>query len=341
MSQTIDDTANAEKPFLIDGFNRSIAYLRLSVTDRCDFRCQYCMAEDMTFLPRSEVLSLEELARVARVFVDLGVRKIRVTGGEPLVRKGVDSLLYEIGKLEQLDELAITTNASQLAQRATILREAGVRSLNISLDTLEANSFKRITRTGDLARVLTGIDAAVAAGFERIRLNAVILKGQNEDQILPLAEYAIARGIDIAYIEEMPLGQVNAAGKALELVTSDRVLDILRETHVLEEVMSQAHAGPARYFSVAGSRSKVGVISPHSNNFCSSCNRLRVTAEGQLLLCLGNEHAISLRDIMRDGASDQALTDAIRQALYYKPERHVFDQPDEPQILRFMNASGG
>ena len=341
MSQTIDDNANAEQPSLIDGFNRSIAYLRLSVTDRCDFRCQYCMAENMTFLPRSEVLSLEELARVARIFVDLGVRKIRVTGGEPLVRKGVDGLLQEIGKLEQLDELAITTNASQLAHRATILRDAGVRSLNISLDTLEADSFKRITRTGDLARVLAGIDAAIKAGFERIRLNAVILKGQNEDQILPLSEYAIARGIDIAYIEEMPLGQVNTAGKALELVTSDRVLAILREAHALEEVASQAHSGPARYFSIAGSESKVGVISPHSNNFCSSCNRLRVTAEGQLLLCLGNEHAINLRDIMRDGASDQVLSAAIRQALHYKPERHVFDQPDEPQILRFMNASGG
>ncbi len=341
MAELKNDIVTPHQSPLIDSFDRSISYLRLSVTDRCDFRCQYCMAEEMTFLPRSQVLSLEELARIAKVFVGLGVRKIRVTGGEPLVRKGVDHLLQIIGKIPQLEELAITTNASQLSQRAPALRAAGVSSLNISLDTLDPDNFRRITRTGDLARVLSGIDAAISAGFERIRLNAVILKDQNEDQILPLSEFAIDRGIDIAYIEEMPLGQVNVAGKALELVTSDCVLAMLREQHTLDEVSAQVHAGPARYFAVAGSASKIGVISPHSNNFCSSCNRLRVTAEGQLLLCLGNEHAISLRDIMRDGASDDELTKAIHQALYYKPERHVFDQPNEPQILRFMNASGG
>ena len=341
MNGPTNNMLTIQEPPLIDGFDRSIAYLRLSVTDRCDFRCQYCMAEEMTFLPRSQVLSLEELARIAKIFVELGVRKIRVTGGEPLIRKGIDTLLQTIGKLPQLEELAITTNASQLPRRAKALHAAGVRNLNISLDTLDADGFRRITRTGDLAQVLSGIDAALAAGFERIRLNAVILKSQNEDQILPLAEFAIARGIDIAYIEEMPLGQVNAAGKALELVTSDRVLAILHQQHTLAAISAQAHAGPARYFSVAGSVSKIGVISPHSNNFCSSCNRLRITAEGQLLLCLGNEHAISLRDIMRDGATDEALKKAIRQALHYKPERHVFDQPNEPQILRFMNASGG
>lgn len=329
---------------LTDGFDRHIRYLRLSVTDRCDFRCQYCMAEDMTFLPRQAVLSLEELARVGRVFVQLGVRKIRVTGGEPLVRKDVAFLLGELGGLADLEELAITTNGSQLPKLAPSLREAGVHSLNISLDTLDEEQFKTITRTGHLPTVLAGIDAAIACEFPRIRLNAVILKGQNEGQIVPLAQFALAKGIDIAYIEEMPLGQVNAAGKPLELVSSTQVLQTL-ETYFGQTLTTAAnpsdHSGPARYFTVQGATSRIGVISPHSNNFCSSCNRVRVTAEGKLLLCLGNEDAIDLRDMMRSGAGDADLYEAIRNALQLKPERHVFDRPDEPQILRFMNATGG
>jgi cyclic pyranopterin phosphate synthase len=302
------------------------------------------MAEDMTFLPRQAVLSLEELARVGRVFVQLGVRKIRVTGGEPLVRKDVAFLLGELGGLADLEELAITTNGSQLPKLAPSLREAGVHSLNISLDTLDETQFKTITRTGHLPTVLAGIDAAIACEFPRIRLNAVILKGQNEGQIVPLAQFALAKGIDIAYIEEMPLGQVNAAGKPLELVTSAQVLQTL-ETHFGQTLTTTAnpsgHGGPARYFTVQGATSRIGVISPHSNNFCSSCNRVRVTAEGKLLLCLGNEDAIDLRDMMRSGAGDADLYEAIRHALQLKPERHVFDRPDEPQILRFMNATGG
>ncbi len=326
---------------LIDGFGRTIDYVRLSVTDRCDFRCTYCMAEDMTFLPRSDVLSLEEITRVARVFVGLGVRKLRVTGGEPLVRRGVETLLANLGQLDALRELAITTNGSQLQSKAPLLKSAGVTSLNISLDTLSDAKFSAITRTGRLSQVLAGIDAAVAADFKRIRLNAVILAGQNDDEVVDLTEFALARGIDIALIEEMPLGQVNAAGKPLEFVSSDVILAQLQRHFDLLPTQAPAQSGPARYWHIDGSRTRVGLISPHSNNFCHSCNRLRVTAEGRLLLCLGNEHSISLRDSLRAGASDHELATQIRAALSRKPERHVFDQPDEPQILRFMNASGG
>ena len=326
---------------LIDGFGRTIDYVRLSVTDRCDFRCTYCMAEDMTFLPRSDVLSLEEITRVARVFVGLGVRKLRVTGGEPLIRRGVETLLDNLGSLAALRELAVTTNGSQLNSKASALKSAGVTSLNISLDTLDEQKFSEITRTGRLSQVLKGIDAAVAVGFERIRLNAVILAGQNDDEVLDLTDFAQARGIDIAFIEEMPLGQVNAAGKPLEFVASDVILGQLQDKFRLQPTHSPAQSGPARYWQIDGSKTRVGLISPHSNNFCHSCNRLRVTAEGRLLLCLGNEHSISLRDSLRAGASDYELATQIRSALSRKPERHVFDQPDKPQILRFMNASGG
>ncbi len=328
-------------PALIDSFGRQIRYLRLSVTDRCDFRCTYCMAEEMTFLPRSQVLSLEEIERLARIFTGLGVSKIRVTGGEPLVRHSVDQLIGKLGALPGLNELAITTNGSQLPRLAPSLKAAGVTSINISLDTLDPDAFRRITRTGDLERVLAGIDAAVDAGFPRIRLNAVVLRGHNEDQVLPLTAFALDRGIDIAFIEEMPLGQVNAAGKNLELVTSQEVRDTLANHYALQSTDAQRDAGPARYEQIMGSQTRVGMISPHSNNFCASCNRLRLTAEGRLLLCLGNEDSISLRDLMRDGLSDAELTTAIQTALNAKPERHVFDRPDEPQILRFMNASGG
>lgn len=333
------DTATDTR--LIDGHARQISYARLSITDRCDFRCHYCMAETMTFLPRADVLSLEEIERVAAVLVGLGVRKLRVTGGEPLVRRGVVDLVARLAGLDGLRELAMTTNGSRLALFAEPLRAAGLDSLNISLDTLDPAGFRALTRTGSLDDVLAGIGAAIAAGFPRIRLNAVILRGQNVDQVLPLTEFAVARGVDIAFIEEMPLGQVTAAGKALELVTSDEVLEILAGRFDLLPDATGGIAGPARYQRVAGTNTRVGVISPHSNNFCSSCNRIRVTAEGRLLLCLGNEHSISLRDLLRRGHSDAELADAVTSALLRKPERHHFDQPDGPQVLRFMNASGG
>lgn len=329
---------------LIDRFNRRIEYVRLSVTDRCDFRCTYCMAEEMTFLPRSKVLSLEEIARIAGVFVQLGVAKLRVTGGEPLVRRDVTTLFQALGSLlkkDGLQELAVTTNGSQLVRFAPALRAAGVTTLNISLDTLDSARFRALTRTGTLEDVIAGIDAAQAQNFPRIRLNAVVLRGNNEDDVLPLLDFAVKRGLDIAFIEEMPLGQVNLAGKPLEYLSSDSILNDVEQHYNLESEVAPDHSGPARYWRVAGSSSRMGLISPHSNNFCASCNRLRVTAEGQLLLCLGNEHSISLRDLLRDGASDFELSSAIVTALDDKPEQHVFDQPDQPQIMRFMNASGG
>lgn len=326
---------------LIDPQGRRIDYLRLSVTDRCDFRCTYCMAEEMQFLPRQEVLSLEELARIGRIFVGLGVKKIRITGGEPLVRRDIHTLFDALGRLDGLKELAITTNGSQLSRFAPELKRLGVTSLNISLDTLDQNRFRQLTRTGELIRVLEGIDTAVETGFERIRLNAVILSGQNETDIIPLTTYAIDRGVDIAFIEEMPLGQVNAAGKALEFVSNNLIFKHLQQEFELIPLTPQAHSGPARYWQVAGRTSRVGLISPHSHNFCADCNRLRVTAEGRLLLCLGNEDSISLRELLRAGVRDEDVETAIKQALLNKPQQHVFDKPHEPQILRFMNASGG
>ena len=326
---------------LIDGFDRTISYLRLSVTDRCDFRCQYCMAETMQFLPRAEVLSIEELLRTARLFTELGVKKIRITGGEPLIRRGVDALFQGIGQLPGLETLALTTNASHLTESALRLRQAGVNSINISLDSLRPERFRDITRIGKLETVLRGIDAAVQVGFEKIRLNAVILEGLNRDEVLPLTRFALDKQIGIAFIEEMPLGQVNLGSKLLSYVSSDELIDELSAHYALEPVSNSQTAGPSRNFLIAGTQTHVGFISPHSNNFCGSCNRLRISAEGRLLMCLGNEESIDLRQLMRAGNSDQSIKTAIIESLSLKPERHVFDRPNEPQIMRFMNATGG
>lgn len=326
---------------LVDGFDRGISYLRLSVTDRCDFRCQYCMAETMHFLPRSEVLTIEELLRTARLFTELGVRKIRVTGGEPLIRRGIDELFDGLGALPGLETLALTTNGSHLAESAQMLRESGVNSLNISLDSLEPARFKAITRIGDLETVLGGIDQAIACGFERIRLNAVVLDGLNRDEVIPLTQYALDKNIHIAFIEEMPLGQVNIGGKALAYVSSDTLQDELAEHFSLIPMTARDTAGPSRDYLIAGSQTQVGFISPHSQNFCAQCNRLRMSAEGRLLMCLGNEESIDLRTLLRSGCSDDEIKTTIINSLAIKPERHVFDRPDEPQIVRFMNATGG
>jgi cyclic pyranopterin phosphate synthase len=326
---------------LIDGFGRKISYLRLSITDRCDFRCQYCMAETMQFLPRSEVLSIEELLRVARLFTELGVRKIRVTGGEPLVRKGAGDLFKELGALPGLTMLAVTTNGSQLADTAQSLKDAGVRSINISLDSLNPDRFREITRVGDLNTVLRGIDAAVSAGFDRIRLNAVVLAGLNQDEVLSLTQFAIEKRIHIAFIEEMPLGQVTVGGKPLAYVSSETLRAALSDHYSLEPLPNKDLAGPSRDFLISGTQTELGFISPHSHNFCSSCNRLRISAEGRLLMCLGNEESIDLRALLRSGCSDERIKSTIIESLALKPERHVFDRPEEPQIVRFMNATGG
>ena len=315
--------------------------MRLSVTDRCDFRCQYCMAETMEFLPRSEVLTIEELLRTARLFTELGVRKIRVTGGEPLIRRGVHELFKGLGALAGLDSLALTTNGSQLAHSGYALRDAGVDSINISLDSLQAERFKAITRIGDLDSVLRGIDRAVECGFDRIRLNAVILDGLNRDEVVPLTHYALEKSIHIAFIEEMPLGQVNVGGKPLAYVSSNTLQKELAEHFTLVPMTASDTAGPARDFLIAGSQTQVGFISPHSHNFCAQCNRLRISAEGRLLMCLGNEESIDLRRLLRTGSTDEKIKTTIIESLSIKPERHVFDQLEEPQIVRFMNATGG
>ena len=299
------------------------------------------MAETMQFLPRSEVLTIEELLRVARLFTELGVRKIRVTGGEPLVRRGAIDLFVGLGKLPGVQTLAVTTNGSQLATAAQPLKAAGVTAVNISLDSLQTARFREITRIGDLQAVLRGIDAAVEAGFERIRLNAVVLAGLNRDEVLSLTQFAIEKRIHIAFIEEMPLGQVTVGGKPLAYVSSETLFEELGSHYVLEPLPGGDHAGPSRDFHISGTRSELGFISPHSHNFCSSCNRLRISAEGRLLMCLGNEESIDLRALLRTGCSDERIKSTIIDSLSIKPERHVFDRPEEPQIVRFMNATGG
>ena len=299
------------------------------------------MAETMQFLPRSEVLTIEELLRTARLFTELGVRKIRVTGGEPLIRRGVSELFEGLGSLAGLDTLALTTNGSHLADSGHALRNAGVNSVNISLDSLQSDRFKTITRIGDLDTVLRGVDRAIECGFERIRLNAVILDGLNRDEVVPLTQYALDKNIHIAFIEEMPLGQVNVGGKPLAYVSSDALQKELAEHFSLLPMTASDTAGPARDFLIAGSQTQVGFISPHSHNFCAQCNRLRISAEGRLLMCLGNEESIDLRELLRAGSTDQEIKTTIIDSLSIKPERHVFDQPEEPQIVRFMNATGG
>ena len=326
---------------LQDGLGRKIEYLRISVTDRCDFRCVYCMAEDMTFLPRQQILSLEEIERLARLFVARGVRKIRLTGGEPLVRRGVVDLCARISALPGLRELVMTTNGSQLTRLARPLAEAGVKRLNISLDSLNHERFRSITRTGDLQQVLDGIEAARDAGFERVKLNTVVLKGRNHDEVQALAAYALERGLDITFIEEMPLGEVGRErGEAY--CSSDEVRSLLAERYRLID-SAENSGGPARYLRIDGyPDSRIGFISPHSHNFCDTCNRVRLTTEGRLLLCLGHENSLDMRALVRRHPEhDEPVSEALERALQHKPARHEFSVGGEVQVLRFMNATGG
>lgn len=333
--------ATPHTPQLIDKFGRHIDYVRLSVTDRCDFRCVYCMSEKMTFLPREQVLSLEEIYRIAEAFVKLGVKRLRLTGGEPLIRSNIMSLIENIGALPGLEELLITTNGSHLETLAVPLKKAGVTRINISLDSLDPEMFRQMTRTGDLHQVMRGIDAAVAAGFKSLRLNAVILKGRNDHEILDLLEYAMRLGINIAYIEEMPLGDVSDHDRLDTTCSNDDVRQVIESRYPLTPVVMKT-AGPSRYYRIENSPTKVGFISPVSHNFCDTCNRVRVTVEGRLLLCLGNEHSMDLRSILREHPGDeQLLQERIRAAMDLKPQRHYFYDKDAPQIVRFMNTTGG
>lgn len=326
---------------LVDRFGRRVSYVRVSITDRCDFRCIYCMSEEMEFLPRDQILSFEEVAAVCRAFVELGVEKIRITGGEPLVRKDAPDLLRVLGALPGLRELVLTTNGSRLERYAAELRAAGVRRLNISLDSLKPERFRQMTRVGDLATVLQGIEAARSAGFARVKLNAVVLKNRNHDEVADLVGFAVARGLDISFIEEMPLGHVDGHNRAEEFFSSDQILHDL-QGHFKLLPSPESTGGPSRYWRVAGTDTRVGFISPHSHNFCASCNRVRVTAEGRLLLCLGNEHSVDLKAVLREHPGDsKRLRAAIVAAMDLKPERHHFDLQEQPVIFRHMNATGG
>lgn len=333
-------TPVAAQPALVDAYGRRIEYLRLSVTDRCDFRCRYCMAEDMRFLPRQDTLGRDELVRVARLFVSLGTRKIRITGGEPLVRPDIVAICQDIAALPGLQELVLSTNGSHLATHAEALAAAGVRRLNISLDSLDPARFQHMTRVGRLDSVLAGIEAARQAGFVRIRLNCVLWRNQNEHELPALMDFALARGLDLCFIEEMPLGDVGR-DRDRDLVPHDDILARLSRWYPLQ-ASDEDSGGPARYWRVQGHPdSRIGLISPHSHNFCASCNRVRITAEGRLLLCLGHDHSLSLRDLLRaHPEQDSPLIDAITHAIRHKPERHHFEHV-EAQPVRFMNLSGG
>lgn len=326
---------------LIDRFGREVTYLRMSVTDRCDFRCVYCMSEHMTFLPRAQVLTLEELAFIGETFVELGVKKIRLTGGEPLVRHNVEQLFDHLGALTELNELTFTTNGSHLSQYAERLKKAGVKRINISLDSLKPTLFKELTRIGELSQVLAGIEKAREVGFQRIKLNAVILSGRNDNEVLDLLRFALERGIDISYIEEMPLGAITEHSRSEAFCSSQALRDRISQEFELLPT-SENTGGPSKYWRIPGYDSRVGFISPHSENFCSTCNRVRLTVEGRLLLCLGNEHSIDLRSVIRSHPGDkEKLIEAIMQGMSIKPERHYFELDNDPQILRFMNTTGG
>ncbi|MFZ6044616.1 GTP 3',8-cyclase MoaA [Pseudomonas sp. CR3202] len=327
---------------LVDGFGRKVDYLRMSVTDRCDFRCVYCMAEDMQFLPRQRILSLDELYLLAERFVALGTRKIRLTGGEPLVRSGIVELCRRIANLAGLRELCMTTNGSQLTRLAAPLFDAGLSRLNISLDSLDPQRFRELTRTGELASVIAGIDAARNAGFRHIKLNCVVLKGRNDGETNDLVRFAIDRQLDISFIEEMPLGAISEHRRGESFCSSDEVRARIAERYTLIE-SAESTQGPSRYWRLAEAPDiRLGFISPHSHNFCGSCNRVRLTVEGRLLLCLGNEHAVDLKAVLRAHPGDpQRLEQAIVDAMRIKPWRHQFQVNDEVQVLRFMNMTGG
>ena len=326
---------------LVDRFGREVNYVRISVTDRCDFRCVYCMAEEMEFVPRAQLLTLEEIAFIARAFTESGVEKIRITGGEPLVRRNVIKLFRDIGQLEGLKELVTTTNGSQLPMLADDLKAAGVKRINISLDTLDAERFRRITRVGDLDKVMAGIQAALVAGFDRIKINSVILKNRNHDEVVDLVRFAITKGIDISFIEEMPLGMIGDHDRAEAYYSSDQIRHDLEQEFTLIAT-TESTGGPSRYFRIPDTETRVGFISPHSHNFCDSCNRVRLTCEGRLLLCLGQEHSVDLRHVIRANPGDMnKLKQAIRNSMSIKPQGHEFTMDNKPVILRHMNVTGG
>lgn len=338
------DAHSPKAPF-IDPFGRTISYLRVSVTDRCDFRCTYCMAENMTFLPKKDLLTLEEMDRLCSAFIARGVTKLRLTGGEPLVRKNVMSLVESLSRhLESgaLEELTLTTNGSQLARHAADLARFGVRRINVSIDTLDPEKFRAITRWGDLAQVMEGVEAALAAGIA-VKLNAVALKGLNEDEIPSMLRYAHARGMDLTLIETMPLGETGEDRTDRYLPLSD-LRRRLEEEFTLTD-LSDRTGGPARYVKVAETGGRLGFITPLTHNFCESCNRVRLTCTGTLYMCLGQNDAADLRSVLRAPEStEEDLFSAIDAAIALKPKGHDFiidRKTSGPKIARHMSVTGG
>ena len=329
---------------LIDPFARPITYLRVSVTDRCDFRCTYCMAEHMQFLPKAELLTLEELDRLCSAFIGLGVRKLRVTGGEPLVRRGIMGFFRAMSRHlgDGLDELTLTTNGSQLARFADELADCGVRRINVSLDTLDAAKFAEITRWGRLPQVMDGLRAARDAGM-RIKINTVALKGFNEDELFPLVEWCGQQGFDLTFIEVMPMGEMGEEMRLDQYWPLSDLRERLAERFTLID-LAERTGGPARYVRLSETGQKIGFITPLTHNFCESCNRVRVTCTGELFMCLGQEDRADLRAPLRGSGDDAALVDAIRAAIARKPKGHDFDysrQKVAGQVSRHMSHTGG
>ena len=327
---------------LVDRFGRTVNYIRLSVTDRCDLRCVYCMPEKMKFVPRTQLLTLEEMESIARSFISLGVDKIRITGGEPLVRKNILQLFNNLGEIEALRDLTLTTNGTQLKKYARPLKDAGVTRINVSLDTLKADRFHDMTRIGELKQTLDGLDAAIACDFEQIKINSVVMKNHNHDEVHDLVKFCIDRGIDISFIEEMPLGDNDHHDRAATYCSSDDILQDL-EKHYEIIATTMKTAGPTRYFKLGEhANTRIGFISPHSHNFCDTCNRVRLTAEGRLLLCLGQEHSVDLRHVVRANPGDREVLDqAIIDSMQIKPKGHDFDLNSQSILLRHMNLTGG
>jgi len=336
--------ALSKTPPLIDPFERAITYLRVSVTDRCDFRCVYCMSENMTFLPKADVLNLEELDRLCSVFVSRGVRKLRLTGGEPLVRRGIMTLVSSLSRHLQsgaLDELTITTNGSQLTKYARELAACGVKRINVSLDTLDPDKFRAVTRWGDLNKVLTGIDAALEAGIA-VKINAVALKGVNEDEFPSLIEWAHGKGMDLTVIEVMPLGDVGE-GRLDQYLPLSMLRAKLSERFTLDE-LDYRTGGPARYVRVKETGGRLGFITPLTHNFCESCNRVRLTCTGTLFMCLGQEDAADLRAPLRASEGNDLVNAAIDDAVLRKPRGHDFiidRRHQRPAVARHMSVTGG
>mgnify|MGYP003690479999 FL=1 len=330
---------------MIDPFGRDISYLRVSVTDRCDFRCTYCMSEDMSFLPKKDVLSLEELERLCSVFIKLGVKKLRLTGGEPLVRKNIISLIRALGKRidsGELEELTLTTNGTQLHKYSKDLFDCGVRRVNVSIDTLDPNKFTEITRWGKLENVLRGIEAADNAGL-KLKLNTVALRGTNDEELPKMVEWAGDKGYDITIIEVMPMGDIGSENRINQYLPLSMVRSNLSKYFTLRDIDYKT-GGPARYVEVIETGTKIGFITPLTHNFCESCNRVRLTCTGTLYMCLGQEDAADLKIPLRNSEGDEALTSAIGEAISRKPKGHDFiidrRQKSSP-VPRHMSVTGG